>query len=211
MCSQLEATLTERLRRDQFLLATREHDQARHARAGGFCPLHTWQYAAMASPLGIAAGSAGLAGVVADTLEAIGQRSGTAEDLAHGVTGLLRASTCPVCAALAEREASEVARLASQAPASASAAALCLRHLALVLDARPAPGRGQAMVRALAGALRRAAEDMRAYSLKREARHSGLVTDEESRAHSDALRLLAGQQALARPWDSGPGTDGRVT
>ncbi len=100
----------------------------------------------------------------------------------------------------------EVARLTSQAPADAGAAALCLRHVALVLNARPAPGRGQAMVLALAGALRRAAEDMRAYSLKREARHSGLVTDDESRAHCDALRLLAGQQALARPWDGGPAT-----
>jgi hypothetical protein len=47
---------------------------------------------------------------------------------------------------------------------------------------------------------------MRAYALKREARHSALVTDDEPRAHSDALRLLAGQQALARPWDGEPPT-----
>ncbi len=113
-------------------------------------------------------------------------------------------------AALTKFLATEKARISLQNVAgharSAGAAALCLRHVALVLNARPAPGRGQAMVLALAGALRRAAEDMRAYSLKREARHSGLVTDDESRAHCDALRLLAGQQALARPWDGGPAT-----
>jgi hypothetical protein len=204
VCSKLEATLTERLRRDQFLLATREYDQARHAQAGGFCPQHTWQYAAVASPLGIAAGSARLAEAVADALEAIGQHWGNAGDMSSGVTGLIRGSTCSVCVTLADCEASEIARLASLAPAGASTAGLCLRHIALVLDARPDPGHGEAMIGALAGTLRRAAEDMRAYALKREALHSGLVTDEESRAHTDALRLLAGHQALARPWDSGP-------
>jgi Dynamin family len=200
VCSQMEATLTEHLRRDQFLLATRERDQARHARAGGFCPMHTWQYAGMASPIGIAAGYARLAATMAAALDDITHHS--ANEIADSVTGLIRASTCPVCTALARSEASEVARIASQAPTAGSATPLCLRHLALVLTTHPAPSSSQAMIHALAEALRRASEDMREYALKREARHSALATDEESRAHSDVLRLLAGQPALARPWDS---------
>jgi hypothetical protein len=56
------------------------------------------------------------------------------------------------------------------------------------------------MVRALADALRRDGDDMRAYALKREALHSGLVTKEESRAHLDALRRLAGLPALTQTW-----------
>jgi hypothetical protein len=201
VCEQLETTLTEHLRRDQFLLATREHDQARHARAGGFCPLHTWQYAAMASPVGISAGYARLAGSVADVLDSIDQRSGTTREMAQGVAGLSRqASTCPVCAALAEREDTAIAGVASGPPAGTRVATLCLRHLALALAAGPAPESGRAMLRALAAALRRDAEDMREYALKREALHSGLVTDEESGAYRDALLLLAGQPALARPW-----------
>jgi len=201
VCSRMGAALTDHLRGDQFLLATRERDQARHARAGGFCPMHTWQYAGMASPLGIAAGYARLAATMAAALEDITHRS-SAGELADSVTGLIRASTCPVCTALARCETSEVTRIASQAPATGSAAPLCLHHLALVLTVRPAPSTSQAMIRALAEALRRASQDMREYALKREARHSGLVTDEESRAHSDVLRLLAGQPALARPWHS---------
>lgn len=55
------------------------------------------------------------------------------------------------------------------------------------------------MLRTLAAALSRDADDMRAYSLKREALHAGQVTDEESRAYLDALRLLAGLSALAQP------------
>lgn len=35
MCEPMQATLSDHVRRDQFRLATREHDQARHALAGG--------------------------------------------------------------------------------------------------------------------------------------------------------------------------------
>jgi len=56
------------------------------------------------------------------------------------------------------------------------------------------------MIRALAAALRADGEDMRGYALKREALHNWLVTDEESRAHQDALRRLAGLSVLTMPW-----------
>jgi hypothetical protein len=54
--------------------------------------------------------------------------------------------------------------------------------------------------RGLAARLRRDSEDMRAFALKREAYRSRLVTAEESRAHDDALRRLAGRPALTQPW-----------
>lgn len=149
VCGQMEAMLDERLRRDQFRLATREADQARHAKDGGFCPLHTWQYAAMASPLGISAGFARLAVSVADALEFITDRSGTGQELSQGVTGLAQDRECPVCRALADCETGAVTSIAAQPPA-ASADTLCLRHLGLVLAAHPAPERGLAMIRALA-------------------------------------------------------------
>jgi hypothetical protein len=72
--------------------------------------------------------------------------------------------------------------------------------LALALTADPDPETARALVRAAAGALRRDSEDMRAFALKREALHSALVTEEESRAHRDALQRLAGRPALVRPW-----------
>jgi hypothetical protein len=200
VCEQMEATLTAYLRRSQFRLATREDDQQRHALVGGFCPLHTWQYAAMASPLGISAGYPKLAAAVADALESISKQDGTATDLAGRVAAVApHAGTCPLCAALAERERKAVGEAAGQAPA-APAAALCLRHLALALAAGPPPDTGRAMARALADALRREGDDMRAYALKREALHSVLVTEEESRAYLGALRRLAGLPSLTQTW-----------
>jgi Dynamin family len=201
VCEQIQATLTGYLRRSQFRLATYEGDQERHALAGGFCPLHTWQYAAIASPLGISAGYPKLAAAVADALESISDQDGTVAELASRVAAVApQPDTCPLCAALAERERKAVSEAVGQAPAASAAAALCLRHLALVLAAGPPPDTGRALVRALAGALRRDGDDMRAYALKREALHSALVTQEESRAYLGALRRLAGLPALTQTW-----------
>ena len=200
VCEQMQATLSEHLHRVQFRLATLEHDQVRHALAGGYCPLHTWQYAAIASPLGISAGYAKLAASVADTLEAIARKGGTAGDLASLVAPLNpRAGTCPLCASLAERERRVITGITSEIPAEAGSGPLCLRHLTLALTADPKPETGRAMVQALADALRRNADDMRAYALKREALHRGLLTEEESGAYLNALRRLAGLPALSQP------------
>jgi len=198
VCLRMQATLADYLRRSQFRLATREGDQERHALAGGFCSLHTWQYAAIASPLGISAGYPKLAAAVADALESIGEQDGTVGHLAGQVAAVApQTGMCPLCATLAEREREAVSEAAGQAP---GAAALCLRHLALALAEDPSPDTGRAMIRSLAAALRRDGDDMRAYALKREALHSGLVTEEESRAHLGALRLLAGLPALTQTW-----------
>jgi Dynamin family len=199
VCRQMEQTLTRQLYSGQFRLATREDEQERHTLGGGFCPLHTWQYAAVASPLGISAGYAGLAASVADALDRLSGPGSAAADLARDVDALTAGpGTCPVCTALAGRERAAIAELISQVPAVP--VAVCLRHLALALSAGANAQTGQALLRGLAARLRRDSEDMRAFALKREAYRSGLVTAEESHAHADALRRLAGLPALTQPW-----------
>ncbi len=197
ICTRMEQALGEELRRCQFLLATRVSDQARHAQAGGYCPLHTWQYASIASPLGISAGYAGLAVAVADALESAGDSDRPPEELGRAVAALTPgAGECAVCGTLAARERATIADIVS----GALSGTLCLRHLALALSAGPSPEAAHEMLRALAAALRRDSDDMRGYALKREALHSGLVTDEESRAYQDVLRRLAGPPSLTLPW-----------
>jgi hypothetical protein len=199
VCRQMEQALTSHLFAGQFRLATREDEQERHSLGRGFCPLHTWQYATVGSPLGISAGYAKLAASVADALESLSRQHSTAADLARGVAALTaEPGRCPVCAALADRERTAIARLTSRVPPTT--AALCLRHLALALSAGVEARIARAMLHALAATLRRDSEDMRAFALKREAYRSGLVTAEESHAHLDALRRLAGPPALTQPW-----------
>jgi len=198
ICGQLEAAQTEYLIRRQLLLATSEGDQARHAETGGFCPLHTWQYAHLASPVGISAGNATLASQLAAALREAEARSHEPSELARHVTAIATTRACPACGVLAATERDAVAELAARAPATA-AVPLCLNHLSLVLEACPSLPAGRTMTGALAAALQQASENMRAYALKREALRRSLVTDDEGSAYSVALRLLAGQPALALP------------
>ena len=200
VCQRMEQALTSHLLTAQFRLATRDDEQERHALGQGFCPLHTWQYAAVASPVGISAGYAPLAASVAEALESLSRQDSPATDLARDVASLTAGrGRCPVCEALAASERTAIAELVSQAlPLTIT---LCLRHLALTLSAGADPPTCRVLLRAAATALRRDSEDMRSFALKREAYRRGLVTAEESRAHLDALRRLAGLPALTQPWD----------
>jgi hypothetical protein len=197
ICARLETTQTEYLIRRQLLLATSEADQARHADTGGFCPLHTWQYAHLASPVGISAGNARLTSHLASALRDAGAGSRDPGELARHIAGVARERACPACALLAETEqetAEEVAASPEAVPPR-----LCLRHLALVLQACPPLPKGRAMTSALTAALQRASENMRTYALKREALRRGLITAEEASACTDSLRLLVGLPSLAQP------------
>ena len=200
ICGLLESGLTRYLVHRQFELATSEEEQARHADAGGFCPLHTWQYAQLASAVGISAGNAQLAEVVARALRQIGGKYSASGELAGAVERLHGAGSCAACAEVAAMERSETARLAGgEIPAPPPL--LCMRHLTLVLQAGPCPEAAAAMVGTLASALDRAAEDMRSYALKREALRRALIAADEADAYRHALRLLAGEPALAQPWE----------
>jgi small GTP-binding protein len=195
VCDQLEAEAFDWLRHAQLRLATRENDQAAHARDGGFCPPHTWQFAAMASPVGISAAYAELAEHTADLLDPDGERPTGA------VAGPDRhREPCPICAVLAERQREAVADVVAQS-SGGHVPVLCLHHVDMALATQPAPSPDVArgLPAALAAALRRDAQDMRAFALKREALRADLVTAEESHAYDEVLRLLAGHRALAAP------------
>ena len=196
VCRDLEEVLTGLLTQHQYLLASQQNEQARHAQAGGFCPLHTWQYAQLASPIGISSGYAALATATADAIERLQAGTGTPGELGRDLASL---TACTACAALAAAEGQAVQSLALL-PAGDMPASLCLRHVALILQSGCRPEAAAHLTRSLASTLRRLAGDMREYALKREALRRSLITAEEANAYSGALRLLAGPPALVQPW-----------
>jgi hypothetical protein len=199
ICAALTQTLFRYLSRRQFLLATREADQEDLARTNGFCALHTWAYHGLASPLGVSAGYARLADTVAQILDEAGTRAADSADLNRRLNTLVIGhEQCPVCQELAQADHRTIEGLLRRDYDSQDPPTLCINHLARVLEAGPSPERAREMVRHLAATLSRNAEDMRSYALKREALHRGLLTAEETRAHLETLRLLAGDPALAR-------------
>lgn len=188
VCARQRNALIDDITHRQYLLATREAEQEALAGAHGLCPAHTWSYASTSSPLGISAAYAPLAEVAADTL-----RTTDWETLTRSAVTLSTGpSSCPVCELVAHAERAAIGDLR---PGDT----VCVLHLARAT----ALGTDRALIRALAArlaeTLTRDAQDMRGYALKREAYTRGLVTAEESRAHREALLLLAGDPALAQP------------
>lgn len=203
ICGAQESAVTEYLIHRQLVLATSEDEQARHAATGGFCRLHTWQYAHLGSPVGISAGNARLAEATAAALQVARTVDGAIGEMAGAVARLAETGGCPACTLLAGTERQSAARLAATAPPDAPVA-LCLRHLALFLQAGPPPDAAEAAVGLLATTLRHTAEDMRSYALKREALRRALINADETDAYRHALRMLAGLPSLAQPWEADP-------
>jgi hypothetical protein len=207
ICEQLTLAAFHYMAEAQGELAAERERRGERARSGGFCPTHTWQYAEIASDLGIAIAYAELAEAAADRLRAAEREASTENELRGAVAQLLAGpDRCPACLALAEAERATIRELLAELqpePESADDAtvpALCVAHTAAVLVAHPGLERGSRFVRALAETLGRASEDMRTYSLKRESFRRQLLSDEEQAAYLQAISYLTGNRDLIRPW-----------
>jgi len=199
VCRRMADAMSAYLRGERLRLATNTRSQVVHAETGGFCPRHTWQYAGVASPLGIAALYAQTAAYSARLLEDAASGEDDPAHRSQRVTAIAaRPESCPACAVEREAERSAIEELvsgmAAQRPPN-----LCVGHLALLLRAAPGADWAPALVRHVAEALARSSEDLRSYAMKREAFLGGKITDEEEDARTRALVLLAGLRSLARP------------
>jgi hypothetical protein len=203
VCDHMEQVAFDFFRHFQYGLATQEQAQHRFAEQHGFCPLHTWQLAAIASPQGL---SSGLPPLVERVSAGIGVQAAAP----HACSGALDvwfvdADRCEVCALLRKVEADFTARLAGfvseQAGqrAYASSQGVCLRHLDRLLVAVPTEALRQFLLGEAARRFGELAEDMRAYALKREALRSGLVTGDEEDAYRRALIHLVGDKRVWVP------------
>ena len=203
ICEAIGRVPFEHLAHAQYELATREDSRKEHAEGGGFCAMHTWQYAETASDLGVALAYPELARSATRQLRLAGESAATEHELWDAVAHFAPdRDRCPVCRAVAQAQSDAVADLIADLPArpgDAAAPSLCVPHLAAVLTARPGIERARWLVRSLAEALERAAEDMQMFALIRESLRGHLLSDDESRAYLRTVSRLAGQRRLAYP------------
>jgi hypothetical protein len=73
-----------------------------------------------------------------------------------------------------------------------------LPHALLVVNGGIDASRARTIVQRLGATMMRLSEDMRIYSLKREALHGGHISPDEEGAAAECLALLAGSAVLAR-------------
>jgi len=206
VCRRIGTVAFDYLAHAQYELSSRQERRAEHAAGGGFCPLHTWLYTQMADPVGIALTYAQLTHTAAGELRAALRSTSGAQQLRDALAHLSpRRDRCPVCLALAaaEREAiADVLRELPRDPRGETPPGLCVPHLSQVLDANPGAEQAKWLARSLALTMERAAEDMRAFALKRQSLRRELISDEERVAYRQAICRIAGDRELARPWRS---------
>ena len=157
----------------QYELDTSASAREQHARNGGFCTLHTWHYAQVASPRGICAGYPPLLTRTAELLRA----------------QVIPVAHCPVCKARRETEDALVEALL-RAPGRSSG--LCLPHLRVVVERSNDGELRNRLFPAEAAVLERLAEDMQRYAVKHDGLRRDLASDEERYAPMLALQLLVG-------------------
>lgn len=183
----------------QYRLSSESAAQRAFAAARGLCPVHTWQFQDMASPRGMSAGYAPvIEATIVELQRTLNQPSENAP--AHLGTLLPGIATCPACKVLLVAEADHIARLLAQLTTRvardsyARSAGLCLPHLQATLASGPDNAVAAFLIQEQIRHLEEIAEDMRSFTLKRDAIRRGLVNDEEEHAWRRALVQLVGER-----------------
>jgi hypothetical protein len=200
ICDKIVDRVLGFLRTYQYDLYVSAEVQFRHAEAGGFCPMHTWQYASLASPQGICSAYPQLLFRFSEDLQELAEGRGRSHG-SEGVVGppLPASDTCPACRAALEAEVTTVQEIAEHLDKTANGDGIrdkrfCLTHLEKLLLSLHSTSAGAKLLVRESDALRRIAENLQRFALKHEGRRSDLITEEEWQAPKQALTLLAGHR-----------------
>jgi len=200
ICRAVVKAVFDFLSKLQYELSTDAEAQREHAETGGFCPVHTWLYANLTSPLSVSRAYAAILKARAAELSHLSRAAETIEELSSGLydSSSLR-PVCSVCAIGSDARDGAIAEMLSGLAANASQdrPSLCLPHLQPALRRCADLKSGQELVDECVRALDRVADDMRRYALKRDAIRRNLTTSDERDAHKVGLSKLAGHRRLA--------------
>ncbi len=187
----------------QYSLSSNEKTQNDFAAATGFCPLHTWQLMAVASPYGASLGYTRLAEKAAARIRAA--------SLDNNIIGQLfkEVKNCRVCELLSHTEKTYIERLATELNNAENrdqydhSEGLCLWHLNLLMDIINNPEIKQFLLLHTARHFEQDAEDMRTFALKRDALRRSLLNQNEKSAYYRTIIRMVGARKVCAPWDEG--------
>lgn len=189
------------LSRYQYELSRNLDEQDVHAARNGFCALHTWQYARIASPQGICTAYPKLLFSLAHRLRDAWQQKHSLAALREIVNEMLPGpNRCILCEVTANAEkrviAHIIASLSAETPVDSDNLSLCLPHLARTLNTISDKEQSFPLIRRIDAAFERAAENMQRYALKHEGLRRELVSDEEWQAPEFGLALSVGDRRV---------------
>ena len=164
----------------------------------GLCNLHTWQFQNVAAPQDVSLGYVPLVEAVAVSLKEIANGM---EQHADAVTHLLpRNESCPACEAVRKEQVVQAARFLDYIATPdgqkfyRQSLGLCLPHLQAVLALKPPEEIAKFLLNEQAEHFNDLADDMRSYTLKRDAIRRGLLNSNEENAWRRALVQLVGER-----------------
>lgn len=202
ICLAVEKTLRDYMAHRQYELAVSESDQRNHALRSGFCPVHTWQYEAVASPQGVCAAYSELLHLYAKRLRLLADHEPSLQEMESGVRAMLPTqASCPACQLVSSTEkamAREIAR--GLRDDQSSVGIVCAFHLRCVLMAGPDRNAARRLLMEEARAFQRLGENMQNHILKHEAVRHHLSTNAEQEAATAGLARLVGRRNTAAPW-----------
>jgi hypothetical protein len=205
VCEHLSRFAFEFFSKWQYALFTDEQAQRNFAVELGFCPLHTWQFEAISSPVGTSVGHARLIEEVSRLL------ASAAQDPQKGRFPLqiLRSSAnCRVCRLQRQSEATYIRHLVSFVQSAAGRQTYarsqgpCLRHLGLLLAASSGESTAHFLLTEAARHFEEMAEDMQSFGMKTESLRRTLRNRDEEDAYRRALIHLVGTKANCVPWNN---------
>ncbi|MGB8478527.1 MAG: dynamin family protein [Acidobacteriaceae bacterium] len=205
ICGSILGSILEFLREYQYELTISQGAQQDHARRGGFCSLHTWQYETISSPYGVCVAYPALAYRLSRDLKSFAGQIVQGNGSMQRVRDLLPTKqTCRVCEVrfAAEKKAVEqnAANVERAVSGNVKAPACCLRHLIMVTESLGPGEPSRRLLNAHASLLERTAEDLQRYALKHDALRRYLTSEEERQASQLALLLIAGHRNVNAPW-----------
>jgi GTP-binding protein EngB required for normal cell division len=198
ICDEIINAVFEFLRIYQYDLSVSEETQLAHARAGGFCAFHTWQYTHLASPQGVSSAYPHLLFRFSRELRDLAQ-FGTEGHPSCDVVDppIPPRGTCRACRIASETEERALRNFAASPSAGTAAKSLasknfCLDHLHdLLLDLSDTEA-GRLLLMRQSQNLTRVGENLQRYALRFDGRRRDLTTDEELQAPYQGLAMLVG-------------------
>ncbi len=176
----------------QHELSTDHDEQGRFAERGGFCSFHTWQYRAVASQYGISTAYPTLLDHLVSQLRSSGNGNGSRR-------ATLATEHCVFCSVRARAEAEAISNLSTRLSqqghrALGTLSAICMPHLAILSDTIEDLDLVHKLMDHQASLLERLSEDLKRFTLKRDATRRHLETQEEMTAAERAVLLVAGHR-----------------
>lgn len=208
VCKHLSDALFDFFAKWQYELARNEAAQHAFADDRGFCPLHTWQLAAISSPLGLSLGFPVLLERLTNEFSALAAAPGVSNRADAPTPGFLVRPACRACRILARAEMDFTQQLAAALgsatgrEAYARGQGVCLRHLdRLMTSVKDAEVRRFILSEA-ARHCDELVEDMQSFAIKRDATRRYLTNRDEADAYVRAMTVVAGARGLCIPWQA---------